>query len=87
MLSFAIKPPTQAPPLYLARVMSAKNFGECADECLGWAKTAESDKARRSYLQMAETWLEAAALYEKARPSPKRTEAFDRPPPPHDSPP
>jgi hypothetical protein len=59
------------------RVMSAKNFREYADECLGWAKTAKSDKERRSYLQMAETWLKAAAQYE----------ALDRPPPPHDTPP
>jgi len=69
------------------RVMSAKDFREYADECLGWAKTAKSDKDRKSYLQMAETWLRAAAQYEKLRPSRKRSEAVDRPHPPHDSPP
>ncbi len=47
--------------------MSAKRYREYADECMGSAKTAKSDKDRRSYLQMAETWLKAAAKFEKAR--------------------
>jgi len=36
------------------RVMSAQQYREFADECLGWAKTATSDKQRSNYLQMAE---------------------------------
>ncbi len=36
-------------------------FRENADECLGWAKTARSDRERRIFLEMAEAWLEAAA--------------------------
>ena len=67
--------------------MSAKVFRKYADECLGSAKTAISDKERRSFLQMAEIWLKAADHYERARPSRKRSEALDRPPSPHDSPP
>jgi hypothetical protein len=46
-------------------VVSAKQYREFADECLGWAKTARSDRERRIFLQMAETWLEAAALAEQ----------------------
>jgi hypothetical protein len=42
------------------RVVS-KEYREFADECLGWAKTARGDRVRRILLQMAETWLEAAA--------------------------
>ena len=49
--------------------MSAKQFREYADECLSSAKTANSDKDRRSFLQMAEIWLKAAAQYEKVRSS------------------
>jgi hypothetical protein len=45
--------------------VSAKQYREFADECLGWAKTARSDRERRIFLQMAETWLEAAALAEQ----------------------
>jgi len=51
------------------RVMSAKRFREYADECMGWAKHATSDKDRQNYLQMAETWLRAADHYETARPA------------------
>ena len=49
--------------------MSAKDFRKYADECLGWAKNAESEDDRRRHLQMAQTWLEAASLWEKGRPS------------------
>jgi hypothetical protein len=47
-------------------VSSAKEFREYADECLGWAKAAKSDKERRTFLQMAQAWLEAADLSETA---------------------
>jgi hypothetical protein len=42
-------------------VSSAKVYRELADECLGWARTANSDKERRIFLQMAEAWFAAAA--------------------------
>jgi hypothetical protein len=45
--------------------VSSKEYREFADECLGWAKTARSDRERRIFLQMAETWLEAAVLAER----------------------
>jgi hypothetical protein len=50
-------------------VVSAKEFREYADECLGWAKTAKSDKERRTFLQMAQAWLEAADLLETKPPA------------------
>jgi hypothetical protein len=42
-------------------VVSAKEYREFADECMGWAKTARSDQERQIFLQMAQTWLWAAA--------------------------
>ena len=51
-------------------VSSAKDYRNLADECLGWARTANSDKERRIFLQMAEAWLGAAA----------QAEAFSRKP-------
>ena len=63
--------------------MSAKQFRKYADECMGWAKAANSDKDRQKYIEMAEIWFRAAAQYEKGRPSPKRSEALDRAPLPH----
>jgi hypothetical protein len=47
------------------RVVLAKEYRELADECLGRAKTARTDKERRIFLQMAETWLRAAMLSEE----------------------
>jgi hypothetical protein len=41
--------------------VSAKEYRELADECTGWAKTARSDQERQIFLQMAWTWLWAAA--------------------------
>jgi hypothetical protein len=38
----------------------SKQFRELADECLGWARTARTDRERRIFLGMAETWLHAA---------------------------
>jgi hypothetical protein len=42
--------------------MSAKEYREYGEECLGWAKTASSDKERDLFLGMADTWMKAAAL-------------------------
>lgn len=38
-------------------VTTPKEYREYADECLGWAKTAKSDREREIFLQMAQTWL------------------------------
>jgi hypothetical protein len=43
-------------------VTKPKEYREYADECFGWAKTAKSDRERDIFLQMAQTWLEAASL-------------------------
>jgi hypothetical protein len=51
-------------------VSSAKDYRKFADECFGWAGTANTDKQRRIFLQMAEAWLGAAA----------QAEAFSRKP-------
>jgi hypothetical protein len=45
-------------------VSSARDYRKLADECLGWARTANSDKERRIFLQMAEAWLGAATQAE-----------------------
>jgi hypothetical protein len=52
--------------------VSAKEFREYADECLGWAKTAKSDEERKTFGQMAQAWLEAADLSETPPPVAKR---------------
>jgi hypothetical protein len=42
--------------------MSAAEFREYAAEHRDWAKTAKSEKERQIFEQMAQAWLEAAAL-------------------------
>jgi hypothetical protein len=44
---------------------SSKEYREFADECMHWAKTARSDREKRIFLQMAETWLKAAVLADR----------------------
>jgi hypothetical protein len=46
--------------------MSAVEFREYAAEHLDWARTAKSDRERQTFEQMAQAWLEAAAMWETA---------------------
>jgi hypothetical protein len=41
-------------------VSSADEYRAYADECLGWARTAKSDREREIFIQMGQTWLAAA---------------------------
>jgi hypothetical protein len=45
--------------------MSSKEYRAFADECMNWAKTARRDGEKRIFLQMAETWLQAAVIAER----------------------
>jgi hypothetical protein len=45
--------------------MSEKEYLKYADECMGWAKIARTDKERQIFIEMASTWLRAAALAER----------------------
>jgi hypothetical protein len=56
---------SQTPECAGGRIVLAKQYRELADECLASAKTARTDKERRIFLQMAETWLRAAMLAEQ----------------------
>ncbi len=43
---------------------SAKHYRDYAEDCLNWAKAAKSDQERKTFVQMAQTWLEAATQAE-----------------------
>jgi hypothetical protein len=43
---------------------SAKEFRALAQECLDWAKAAKSEQERAAFMQMADTWIEAATRLE-----------------------
>jgi hypothetical protein len=50
-------------------VSAAQQYRENAAECVGWARTARTDKERATFFQMARTWIEAAERLE-SHPSP-----------------
>jgi hypothetical protein len=43
-------------------VSTADEYRSYADECIGWAKSAKTDRERQIFIQMAETWLRAAVV-------------------------
>ena len=43
---------------------SANEFREFARECLDWASTARTEQERAAFMQMAETWIDAALRLE-----------------------
>jgi hypothetical protein len=45
----------------------AQDFRDYADECLEWARTANSERERRIFRQMALTWWNIARLTEQGR--------------------
>ena len=49
---------------------TAKEYREYADECMGWAKNARSDRERAIFVQMANTWLQAAVVWETRHENP-----------------
>jgi hypothetical protein len=47
--------------------MSANKYREFADECMALAKTARNEEERATFIEMANTWLQAAVLYERSK--------------------
>jgi hypothetical protein len=42
-------------------VITPQEYRQMAEECFGWAREAQTDEVRLCYLNLAQTWLEAAA--------------------------
>jgi hypothetical protein len=40
---------------------TAAEYRAMADECFKWAREAQTDEVRASYLQLAQGWLDAAS--------------------------
>jgi hypothetical protein len=56
-------------------VITPHEYRQMAEECFGWAREAQTDEVRLCYLNLAQTWLEAAVWVEdgcgqRPRPSP-----------------
>ena len=57
--------------------MSVNEYRDYADECMDWAKTAKSDRERAIFLQMAQTWLDAATLRDGKEHPPARLPLYN----------
>jgi hypothetical protein len=47
-------------------MITAHQYRQMADECFGWAREAQTDEVRLCYVNLAQTWLEAASWIEDA---------------------
>jgi hypothetical protein len=69
-------------------VITPQEYRRMAEECFGWANEAQTDEVRLCYVNLAQTWLDAASWIEdaahhcsqalaplKGRPYPKREAA------------
>jgi hypothetical protein len=59
---------------------TASEYRAMAEECFRWAREANREEVRESYMQLAQVWLNAAALVDdvpptRIAPPTKRTKA------------
>ncbi len=47
-------------------MITAHKYREMAEECFGWAREAQTDEVRLCYVNLAQTWLDAASWIEQA---------------------
>ncbi len=45
-------------------MITSQEYRRMADECFGWAREAQTDEVRPCYVNLAETWLQAASWTE-----------------------
>jgi hypothetical protein len=50
-------------------MMTPAHYREMAEECFGWAREAQTDEVRACYLNLAQTWLDAATWIDGASPT------------------
>jgi hypothetical protein len=47
-------------------MITPQQYRRMAEECFGWAREAQTDEVRLCYVNLAQTWLEAASWIEDA---------------------
>ena len=50
-------------------MITPEQYREMAEECFGWAREAQTDDVRLCYLNLAQTWMDAAAWIDGASPT------------------
>jgi hypothetical protein len=48
---------------------SAKEYRDFAEECLRWAEETKDDAQRKAFLEMANSWIQAAAMLDAKPPT------------------
>ncbi len=63
------------------KMITAHEYREMAEECFGWAREAQTDEVRLCYVNLAQTWLQAARWIEdgSAHLRQRRSSPVDRP--------
>jgi hypothetical protein len=60
---------------------TAREYHQMAEECFGWAREAQTNEVHLCYVNLAQTWLEAASWIEDgSRLIPQRRSSFGQPP-------
>jgi hypothetical protein len=62
-------------------MITSQEYRRMAEECFGWAREAQTDEVRLCYLNLAQTWVEAASWIDRAssQRSPAQGPAMRRP--------
>jgi hypothetical protein len=50
-------------------MITSEQYRVMAEECFGWAREAQTDDVRLCYLNLAQTWLDAATWIDGASPT------------------
>jgi hypothetical protein len=47
-------------------MITPQEYRRMAEECFGWAREAQTDEVRQCYLNLAQTWVDAASWIDRA---------------------
>jgi hypothetical protein len=47
-------------------MITPNEYRRMAEDCLGWAREAQTDEVRLCYLNLAQTWADAASWIDRA---------------------
>jgi hypothetical protein len=60
-MSYMRQPHAVAVTVWSSSMKTAAEYRAMADECFQWAREAQTDEVRESYLQLARIWLNTAS--------------------------
>ena len=66
-------------------MITPQEYRRMAEECFGWASEAQTDEVRLCYVNLAQTWLDAASWVEDVSRSQTPLPLSERPYPKHEA--